>query len=223
METKEIAKEIIIIILAAIILGFTVSFSLFLDLSITSFMLLIVVISFIVIISLNIIAKKLLAYYFEANVKTRFWSWYQYWFSKGSHFKKPVPMLWLPLVLSIITKGLFWWLAVLEFDVEARVERVSRRHGLYRFTEMTDWHIALIATAGIITNLVLAVIGYMLGSIGYASGFELFARLNIYFAAWSIIPLSNLDGSKVFFGSKILWFTMLVIISIFVGWTLMIV
>jgi len=216
MNAKETSIEIITIILAIIVLSLAVSYS-------DSSILLAATISFVFIISLNIAAKKILAYYFEADIKTKFWSWYQYWFSKGSHFKKPLPMLWLPLVLSLVTKGFFWCLAVLEFDVKPRTERVSKRHGLYRFSDMTDWHIALIATAGIITNLVLAVIGYMLGSIGYASGFELFARLNIYFAAWSIIPLSNLDGSKVFFGSKILWFTMLVIISIFVGWTLMIV
>ena len=70
---------------------------------------------------------------------------------------------------------------------------------------MTDWHIALIAVAGIIINLIAAIIGYV-------AGFETFAKLNIWFAAWALIPLSSLDGSKIFFGSRPLWFTMLVIV-----------
>ncbi len=206
---KEIWREGGIILIASLILGLAVSFlepSLFF----------IAVISFLILISLNVLAKKIYAYYLEADTKTKFWAWYQYGFAKKSHFKKPLPMFWLPLALSLLTTGFFWWLAILEFDVKPRVERISRKHGLYRFSEMTDWHVALIATAGIFVNIILATIGYFIG-------FETFARLNLYFAAWSIIPLSNLDGSKILFGSKVLWFAMLIIISIFLGYSFMVV
>lgn len=209
MKLRESEKEIITILLAAVILAIAVSF-------LNTSVLFSAAIFFIIIITLNVLAKKAMAYYFEADLKTKFWAWYQYGFPRSSHFKKPIPMLWLPLLLSLITKGFFWWLAILEFDVKPKTERVSRRHGLYRFTQMTDWHIALIATAGIITNLLLAIIGYI-------AGFELFAKLNIYFAAWSIIPLSGLDGNKIMFGSKILWFTMLIIIAIFLSYVLAVV
>lgn len=206
MKTKETIKQIITILIAAIILAIAISFT---DTSLIAS----AFISFIIIISLNVIAKKIYAYYLEADVKIKFWEWHQYWFRVDSHFKKPLPMIWFPLFISLITRGLFWWLAVIQFDVHPRTERVSRKHGLYRFSEMTEWHIALIATIGIITNLVLAIIGYV-------SGFEVFARLNIYFAFWSIIPLSKLDGNKIFFGSKALWITMFIITTIFLGYAL---
>lgn len=174
------------------------------------------IISFIIIIGGNVLMKKVIGYFFEINVKTKFWSWYQYAFRKDAHFKKPIPMLWLPLLLSLITNGFIQWLAILEFDVTPKTERVAKRHGLYRFTQLTEWHIAWIATWGIIFNFVLAIIGYIVG-------FELFTKLSIYFIAWSIIPLSGLDGSKIFFSSRGLWITLFTIISIILSWGLIII
>ena len=214
MKYKELAKEILIILFAAIILSLTISFpsqSLILQTSIF----------FIIILGLNVAVKKMFGYYFEADVRTKFWEWHNYWFRKDTHFKKPIPMLWLAPLISLISRGMLWWLAILEFDVKPKTERVSKRHGLYRFSEMTDWHIALLATAGVVANLVLAIIGYV--SASWVPSLELFAKLNIYYAAWSLLPISSLDGSKIFFGSKALWFTMLVIVAIFLGFSFMVV
>lgn len=209
MNSKTPFKEIIIIIVAALILGIIVSFPQ------TSFILS-SAIYMLIIIALNVIAKKITAYYFESDIQISFWSWYQFWFRKDSHFKKPIPMLWVPLILTFLSRGLFWWLAILSFDVKAKTERVSRRHGLYRFTEMTDWHIALIAVAGIIVNLFAAVVFYF-------AGLETLAKLSIYYSVWSIVPISNLDGTKILASSRILWFTMFVILAIFLGWGIAIV
>jgi len=209
METKEQVAEIIIILAAAIILGVTVSFP-SLSSALSS------IIYFAVIISANITAKKFISYYLEAKVTTRFWSWYQYGFTKRAHFKNPIPMLWLPPLLSFVSKGYFLWLAILEFDIKAKSERVSKRHGLYRFSEITNWHIASIASWGIALNLILAIIGYF-------AGFEFFAKLNIWYAFWSIIPISGLDGSKILAGSRALWFALLVIIAIFLGYSFIVV
>ena len=214
MERNDILKEIVIVFIASIILAFTIAYSNF---SLIAY----AITFFVVIIGLNVIVKKIVAYNFESDVKINFWSVYRYGFRKDSHFKKHIPMLWLPLLLSFITRSLFWWLAILEFDVAPRTERVSRRHGLYRFTEMTEWHIAVIAAFGIAANLLLAIIGYFIA--GWIPYGEVFVKLNIYFAFWSIIPLSNLDGSKILFGSKVLWFTMLIITAIFLGWSLVII
>tara|TARA_Y100000310_G_scaffold286519_1_gene310790 strand:+ start:16601 stop:17227 length:627 start_codon:yes stop_codon:yes gene_type:complete len=201
MKINKESKEIFIIILASIILALAVSFN---NQSILQETILI----FLIILSSNVLVKKITGYIFEVNVKTRFWGLYYYGLRKDSHFKSPIPMAWLPLALTLISNGIIWWLAILEFDVEAKTERVSRRHGLYRFTEVTEWHIGLIAIMGIITNLILAIIGYV-------AGFELFTKLSIYYVAWSIIPLSSLDGSKIFFASRGLWITFLTIIIIF--------
>ena len=206
---KNLLKETLVILVAAFILGLTVSYPQK-DIILFSF------ISFLIIILINIIVKKAVAYHLEANAEIGFWQWYRYGFKKGSHFKKPIPMAWLPLVITFITQGAVWWLAILKTDITPRTERVSKKHGLYRFSKMTEWHIAVLITFGIVINLIAAVIGYI-------AGFESFSRLNIYFAFWSLIPVSELDGSKLLFGSKALWFAMFIITTIFMIWGIIII
>ena len=59
----------------------------------------------------------------------------------------------------------------------------------------------LIAASGIFANLFFAIIGYLVGG----PFFTLFSLLNIWMAFFNIIPISDLDGNKIFFGSLILW------------------
>jgi len=209
MESKEIGKEIFIIIIAALILGLVAAFRSTQTFYITA-------LSFLAIIVINVLVKKTAGYFLETDVKIKFWSWYQYGFRKGSHFKKPLPMAWLPLLITLFSRGFIWWLAILEFDVAPKTERVSRRHGLYRFTEVTELHIAWIAIWGLIANFVFAIIAY-------AAGLELFARLSIFYIAWSVVPISNLDGTKIFFADKSLWVIIAIIAAIILGWGIMIV
>jgi Zn-dependent protease len=89
-------------------------------------------------------------------------------------------------------------MASLTFEVKAKTYRAARRHGLYTFSEMTESHIAYIAAAGILANLIFAVIGYLVG-------FTEFSVLNLYYALFNLLPLSKLDGNKIFFGNLILW------------------
>jgi hypothetical protein len=209
METKDILKELLIIILASIVLALTVAFK-------NQTIFYTAAISFLIILIINILTKKSIGYYLETKIKTKFWSIYQYWFRKDMHFKKPLPMIWLPLILTLFTKGLFLWLGILEFDVEAKTERVSRRHGLYRFTQVTEWHMAWIAVWALVANLIVAIIAYV-------AGFELFTKLSIYFIAWSTIPIPGLDGSKIFFASRALWITAFTIAMLTLAWALIII
>jgi hypothetical protein len=208
MNLKESNSTIAIVLIASIILALAVSIKDHALLT-TAF------ISFLVIISLNILAKKSIGHYFETNIKTKFWSLYQFGFKKRNHFKSPIYMAWLPLLLSLVTQGIVLWLAIIEFDVSPKAERASKRHGLYRFSQVTEWHMGLIAVAGLIINLLAGIIGYILG-------YETFAKLSIYFATWSMIPFSSLDGSKIFFSSRILWTILFFIIIILFGWALII-
>jgi len=209
-------KEILIILLAAFVLGLSFAIP-----NVTSSTLGRLFIFFLVIIILNTIAKKAVAYFYEADTETRLWSVFHYGFKQGSHFRKPLPMIWLPLLLSLITRGFFQWLSILEFDVTPRVERAARRHGIYGFTEMEDFHIAVIAAAGVALNIIIAIISYFLA--GIFPTLELFAKLNVFYAFWSLIPLSSMDGSKILFGSKAIWFILAVIATIFLAFTLMVV
>jgi len=209
MDTKENTKEIITIVLAALILALAVAFK---DRKIFFA----ATISFLIILGVNVLVKKIVGYLLEIKVKTKFWSLYHYWIRKDMHFKKPVPMLLLPLLIALISKGYFLWLGILEFDVAAKTERVAKRHGLYRFTEVTEWHIAWIATWALIANFAIAIIGYI-------AGFELFAKLSIFFIAWSTIPIGNLDGSRIFFSSRTLWIIVFTAAMIMLAWALTII
>jgi hypothetical protein len=209
MSTKENWKEITTVIIAALVLGLTVAYK---EHEIFYY----AAISFLIILTLNVLVKKAVGHHFEIGVRTKFWTWYQFGLRKDFHFKKPIPMVWLPLILALFTNGLFLWLGILEFDVEAKTERVSRRHGLYRFTEVTEWHMAWIAAWALVANLILAIIAYV-------AGFELFAKLSIYFIAWSMVPLARFDGAKIFYASRAFWIIAFAIAMIILGWGLTIV
>jgi hypothetical protein len=200
MNFKENQNEIFTIILAAIILAVSVSIK---DTKIFYAALL----SFLIIITVNVVIKKIIAYHFEIDIKTKFWAWHKYGLRKNQHFKKPLTMAWLPLVASFLTKGNLLWMGILEYDATPRAERASRRHGLYRFTEVTERHIGWIALWAVVTNLILGIIGYV-------AGFELFSKLNFFFAMWSVIPISRLDGTKILFANKTIWAIIATITSI---------
>jgi hypothetical protein len=204
MEWRENFKEFSVVVFAAVILAISASLK---DKTFTYYIL----ISLLIILLANTLVKKAIGYLLELKVRVGFWSWYQYGFRKDAHFKKAVPMAWLPLLVSLFSRGFLWWLAILEFDVDAKTERVSRKHGLYRFTEVTEWHVAWIAVFGIIANIALAIIAYF-------AGFELFSKLCIYYSVWSIVPISSLDGSKIFFGSRPLWMTVATFVLLFFIW-----
>jgi Zn-dependent protease len=89
-------------------------------------------------------------------------------------------------------------MASLVFDVKAKVYKAAKRHGQFSFSEITEFQIGLIAASGIILNFILAIAGYLIG-------FELFSKLNIYYAFFNMFPISNLDGNKIFFGNLTMW------------------
>ncbi len=205
------AKEIAIIILMSIILG--ASISLFNSYSIV---LTTILVTFLV-VAINVLVKKFAAYYYESEIEVKTWEVSRFGYKAHQHFKNPVPTgILVPIVVSIFTLGRAFWLAALTFDIKAKVSRSARRHGLYSFSEMTEDHIGFIAAAGVVANLVFAIIGYLLG-------FSEFARINIWFAFFNMLPLSDLDGNKIFFGSIILWSFLAALTLIAVGYAIMIV
>jgi hypothetical protein len=208
METEQLKKESLIIILTAIILGLALSYA-----ERNWQATLIAFATILLVILVNVLAKKFIAYNLETNANIGFWSLYWYGFTSKSHYNKPMAMAWLPLLTSLITKGAFVWMPIINFDVTARPERIARRHGLYRYTAVTDWHIAIIAVVGIVANIIAGIAGYILG-------FETFAKWSIFYAVWSIIPVGSLDGTKIFFGSRKFWFLMVFILAITLLWGL---
>lgn len=189
-------KEIAYIILITIILAFSIT------LMKTSTMFGYIALSMLIIILVNVVAKKMMSFYLDSQIKIRLWEWQRYGFKPSAYFKKPFPIgAFLPVIIAILTLGNIKWLASLVFDVKAKTHRAAKRFGLYSYSEMTEYHIGLIAAAGVVANLLMAVIGYL---IGFPEKMQ-FATLNIYYAFYNMLPLSDLDGNKIFFGSIILW------------------
>ena len=206
-------KEIIAILVATIILAFSIN----LISSISSF--LCTLLAVFVLILANLIAKKITSFHLDSEIETSLWE-IKRWGVKAHHrFKKPFPLgAFLPILSKLILFPInsFVWMASLVFDVKAKTYRTAKRHGLYKFSEMTEDHIGYIAAAGIGANLVLAIIGYLIG-------YPLFAKLNIYYAFFNMIPISNLDGNKIFFGNLVLWVFLAVITLIGIGYALFLV
>ncbi|MEK6895412.1 MAG: hypothetical protein AABX48_02735 [Nanoarchaeota archaeon] len=218
-------KELGAIIIVTIILGITLSLRS--NFSGLQGILIISCLIFIVIL-INVIAKKVVSFFLDAETEIDIWKKERvgalYFIDiiplttphPSYKFRNPIPLgIIIPILTALISIGYFVWMACLTFEVKPKTYRAAKRYGLYTFSEMTEWHLGLIAAWGIAANLIFAVIGYLIG-------FEEFARLNIYFAAFNTIPLSNLDGNKLFFGSLILWAFFAAIVLIGIGYALII-
>tara|TARA_Y100000310_G_C20637924_1_gene792246 strand:+ start:329 stop:955 length:627 start_codon:yes stop_codon:yes gene_type:complete len=186
-------NEIFAILLVTLIIGFVVSFTKSFEMFFYAFF------SMFIIVSLNVLAKKISSYYFESEIEIKLWEVKKYGFKPKSYFKKPFPTgAFLPIIIALLSLGYVKWMASLVFDIKPKIYRAAKRHGLYSFSEITELHLGIIAASGILVNLVLAVAGYL-------AGFDLFSKLNIYYAFFNMIPLSDLDGNKIFFGNIVLW------------------
>ncbi len=208
------SKEFAHIILAIVILIFVVNFINIIEnnLSIETFTIKSFGIALIVFTS--IFAKKLAAYYFEASADFKIWQLQRFGFKPNQKLKKPIPAgIIIPFVISFLSAGYALWLAVLEFDIRVHPSRASKRHEHYKFSNMTDIHLAFITGAGVITCLILSILAYL-------GNFPEITKLAIYYAVWNLIPISNLDGSKIFFGSRILWYILAIVTGIFLAYAL---
>jgi Zn-dependent protease len=189
-------KEIIVILVATIIIAFSANF---LFGGWTAFLWTLLAVFFVILI--NVFAKKISSFYLDSETEIKFWELESIGIRKRRHLKKPLIIgAFMPLISKIIllpVQGLAW-MASLAFEVKPKTYRAARRHGLYTFSEMTEKHIGYIAAAGILANMIFAVIGYLIG-------FTEFSRLNIYYALFNLLPISNLDGNKIFFGNLVLW------------------
>jgi len=189
------AKEVLVLVLALIILVFSNSFKNILEKD-TSFTINSLFI-FAIILIIYVAAKKLTAYYYEAEEETKIWNFQRYGLYERSYFKYPIPIgIILPFLLSIITFGSIPWFAVTESDVKPTEARAAKRHQIY--------------------SLIIAPIAYILN-------LQELAKASIYFACFNLLPLGKLDGSRVFFGSLILWVFLAAISLIALSYALLLV
>ncbi len=170
-----------------------------------------------IIIITNVLAKKIIAHMLDANIEVKIWDTDRLTLKRNKTLKKPFPLgVFLPLISSIISLGSVFILAFFSFDAKSENYRVAKRFGLYSFTEVTEKHFAAIASIGIFANIVLGIIAYIFG-------YDYLAQLNVFFVASNLIPFSNLDGTKIFFGNRPLWTFLAVLALIGLGYVFLIV
>ncbi len=169
----------------------------------------------VILIFVYVFIKKGTAYLLDSSVEHKVWNVYQFWFKPDYHFKKEVPFgIVLPLLLSVFSLGIFKFPTVLTYESRALKHRAAKRYGYYSFTEMTDWDNGLIGASAIVALLLVSIIGYIFG-------FEYLSKMAAYFALLNMIPISNLDGTQIFFGSRIIWSVLAFISLIFALYTFM--
>ncbi|MEI6731158.1 MAG: hypothetical protein WCK90_00605 [archaeon] len=203
METREITHIGVAIIVMTLVFGFAG----ILENGFTTYLpsLLWILLFSALIILVAIAAKKVMARALDSDVEHEIWSWSRYGFKPNEHLKTPLPAGALfPLALALVTIGYFKLCAFLTYETRVSKYRASKRFGIYSFSEMTDWHNGLIGAVGIMSVLLVGVIGYFQGA-------ELLFKMATYYAVFNLIPFSKLDGAQIFFGNRILWATLAII------------
>lgn len=204
-------KEVFSIVSVSLVLGLVLSLSAK-DLSAWQKLILPAIGIVFLVILINVFSKKVVAYFFDAKVEVSTWEWKRYGYKPHQRLKSSFPFgFFIPLILKFLTVGLINWMAALTFEVKGTIYRAAKKWQMYQYIEVTEEEMAWIAFAGIFMNLVFAILGYLINA-------PLFSKVNLLYAFYNTIPLSNLDGTKIFFGKKHLWwFTAIVTTLALVG------
>jgi Zn-dependent protease len=192
------AKEISWIIIALIVFEFVILFPF--PSSLNPFLLLTPVL----ILSVNLISKKIAASKFSIKIKYKIWEFERYSLHEHSHLKKPFPIgLVFPVLLSFLSMGVMRVFLFLQFDAEnIAKKRILKKRGINQRTEINESDLAFASFWGFFSLIILAIIG----SFSVIEPFFPFlSKYAVFYGIWNLLPISELDGSKLFFGSMILW------------------
>lgn len=165
----------------------------------------------IIIIVLNVAAKKFTAYLLDSNVEHELWTFRRFGLKPYHHFKKEIPAgIIFPIFFSLFSLGLLKIPTLLTYETRALKTRAAKRFGYYSYTEITDWHNALIGASGILIVLLVSIITYFL-----PLDLEYLAGIAVFYAFFNLLPLGKFDGMQIFMGSKILYSILAIITLIF--------
>ncbi|MEM4713938.1 MAG: hypothetical protein QXQ79_00105 [Candidatus Nanoarchaeia archaeon] len=118
----------------------------------------------------------------------------------------------LALILALISKGGFVFAAP---GAVLIVPAKKTKKG-FIFKKLTKKQVGHIGIIGVLINLFLATIAFILALLGVALA-ALMAQINTWLAIFNLIPVSILDGAKVWHWSKTAWaITFFYAISLFI-------
>ncbi|MGV8142443.1 MAG: hypothetical protein ACP5NS_02290 [Candidatus Pacearchaeota archaeon] len=171
-----------------------------------------------IVIGASIIGKKIIASRLDSDVEHEVWRMERYGFAVSSHVERGIPVgVIFPLFITVISLGTVNLMSILTYQTKALKRRAAKRFGPFSFTEMTDYHNAWVGAAGIIAVLFIAFVSY------WIPGASTLGRLATFYAFWNMIPFSKLDGTQIYFGSRVLWSILAVITLISTMYALLLV
>jgi hypothetical protein len=193
-------KEIGWIFVAILLMGFVIGWSNKMSYSLSVFLIALII------ILVNVLAKKIAASHYSLKINHKIWHIQYLWFSKKDKLKKPFPIgLIIPFLLSFLSMGLIKVFALLQFDYENNYKkRALKRRGMYRHSEINESDLAFTSAWGFWSLIALAIISTLINQ-------PEISKYAVYYGLWNLLPLSNLDGSKLFFGSPVNWLLLVII------------
>lgn len=127
------------------------------------------------------------------------WSFSRFGFEphqKAKFMKKefafPIGII-LPLIITLLSNGL-WYFPVVGKNILVEKGRLGKI-----FSKLTGYERTLIYLAGPLANLVLFFVFLFLSRFGY--DFSIFISVNMWLALFGLLPLPNLNGAEMLFGS----------------------
>jgi len=78
---------------------------------------------------------------------------------------------------------------------------------------MNEEDLGYVAASGFYFLLIIALLGVFLKPYFPVFGADL-AKFSIFFGIWNLLPLGQLDGTKLFFGTTVLWTFLLILYTI---------
>jgi Zn-dependent protease len=198
---KEFRNLIIAIIILTIVFAFDDKSSAFvLSNWLTNFIRILVVVFITLTISRS--AQKLVATRYGVETEYQIWS-----LPKFKHIKfLPIGPI-LAILITILSNGKFYFAAIDQFNL---IEKKGRRLGT-NYPHTTEFESAKIAVVGPLANMVFALILSLINGSGI---FSQLIFVNWVYAIYSMLPIPNLDGSKIFFGSWRLYIFSIFIMAI---------
>lgn len=164
------------------------------------------------IILISFFAKKITAYKLDTKIEVKILEFRRYWITKNSEFKYAVPLgLLLPLIMSFLSYGFLRFLTIFQFEAEALPSKVGKRYGVRRFSSVLEWDYALIIFYSTLSLLIFGVLCKYFAFLGVLP-FKEMAHYSVFYVLWNMIPFGQIDGMKLYMGSRPLYITTWIII-----------
>ena len=207
MEKKEVPVILLVIFLMSLII--------FIHEKSPNFLWIVIISA--LIISVSVFCKKLTAKIINIKIEHKIWSFQRWWIGKSSHLKKAIPAgAVFPAILSVISFGFITCFSFLQFESTALPARAVKNYGTKRFSEIMEFDLCMIGFYGILGLFLLSITAKIFSSYFFGPSLMLLSKYSFYYAIWNLLPLSSLDGAKMFFGSSRLY-TFTGILTVIVG------